>query len=153
MQSKSSMFILIVAVILVVGFLAYFFGFRNSDATPDAALVSSNATTAAIPTAGSGSSTGSQVVSILRNLTAISLSDAVFQNPSYGMLIDLSTQLPPATNLGRRNPFAPIGNDSTFAPVTTSTNASTQAQPQSSSAQSSGSQKSSGSSPSGSTGF
>lgn len=151
MKSKSSMFILIVAIILVVGFLAYFFGFRNSGATPDAGLVSSNANAASIPAAASGSATGNQVVSILRNLTAITLSDAVFQNPSYGMLIDLSTQLPPATNLGRRNPFAPTGNDPSFVPVATSSNTGTQTQSQSS-AQSSTTQKTSPSA-SGGAGF
>ncbi|MDB4984608.1 MAG: hypothetical protein JWM20_787 [Patescibacteria group bacterium] len=125
MKSKSSTLILILAVVLVVGILVYFFVIRKpSSPTADAGLVSASTGTAgAVPTASSaGSKPGDEVVSILRNLTAISLSDAVFQNPSFAMLTDLSISLPPATNPGRRNPFAPVGADAAAAtPIATST--------------------------------
>ena len=126
MKSKSSTLILILAAVLVVGILVYFFVIRSSgssSASTDAGLVSTNTGAAsAVPTAAtSAGNPGDQVVALLRNLTAISLSDAVFQNPSFAMLTDLSIALPPATNPGRRNPFAPVGTDASTSTVTTTT--------------------------------
>jgi hypothetical protein len=123
-SSKPSTLILILAVILVVGGLVYVFVIRgsSSSSSTDASLVSTTTgSKTSLPTAATSTgSTGDQVVTILRNLSSIQLSDAVFQNPAFTMLTDLSTSLPPATNPGRRNPFAPVGTD-----VTTSTPAST----------------------------
>lgn len=122
MKSKSSIFILIaVAVILVVG-LAYLFGNKGaSSSSQQTGLVStttgSAAGLAATTTATTGTDTGDQVVTLLRSLSSITLDDSVFHNPSFALLSDLSIALPPVTNQGRRNPFAPVGNDS-GVPVT-----------------------------------
>ncbi len=124
MKSKSSTFILIVVILLVVGGLVYFFVTKDDSGatTPTTGLVSTNtgrATGIAVATTGGG--TGDQVVSLLRNLSVIQLSDAIFQNPSFSMLQDISITLPPVTNQGRRNPFAVVSGDNAALPVTTGT--------------------------------
>lgn len=124
MKSKSSTFILIVVILLIVGGLVYFFVIKgdSSTATPATGLVSTNtgkSTGIAVATTGGG--TGDQVVSLLRNLSVIQLSDAIFQNPSFSMLQDISIGLPPVTNQGRRNPFAVVGGDNAAFPVTSGT--------------------------------
>lgn len=135
MQSKSSIFILIVVVLLVVGGLVYFFAGGNDSAgseTPSlgsGGLVSSTtgqSTGIAVGTTGT-SSTGDQVIVLLRNLSTIQLNDAVFQHPGFGMLRDITITLPPVTSQGRRNPFAPISGDNAAIPVTTSTTSVIQA--------------------------
>ena len=114
MKSNSSIFILIVTVLLVVGVLAYFFLHKSTPTSTTPGLVSTNTgTTSTVPTASASGSTGDQVVSLLRNLSVIQLDDSVLQNPSFALLQDLSIQLPPITNQGRRNPFAPVGTDTT----------------------------------------
>lgn len=123
MQSKSSIFILIVVILLVVGGLVYFFVLKKDGAdiartTPPvgtSGLVSTNTgrtTGTTVATTGSVN-TGDQVVSLLRSLSTIQLSDAVFQNPTFELLSDISITLPPVVNQGRRNPFAPISGDNT----------------------------------------
>jgi hypothetical protein len=125
MQSKSSIFILIVIVLLVVGGLVYFFAGGSdstSSGTPNlgsGGLVSGatgQSTGIAVGTTGT-SSTGDQVVALLRNLSTIQLNDAVFQHPGFGMLRDITITLPPVTSQGRRNPFAPISGDNAPIPV------------------------------------
>ena len=116
MKPTSSKLIWIIGVVVVIGVLVYIFviqGSSSSSNSSTASLVStSTGSSASIPTdATSTGSAGDQVVAILRNLSSIQLSDAVFQNPAFAMLTDLSTALPPATNPGRRNPFAPVGTD------------------------------------------
>jgi hypothetical protein len=126
MKPSSSKFIWILGAIVVIAVLVYgFFMYGSSaSASTDASLVSTTTgLKSSLPTAATSTgSTGDRVVAILRNLSSIQLSDAVFQNPAFAMLTDLSTQLPPATNPGRRNPFAPVGNDPAInTPPNTST--------------------------------
>ena len=122
MKSKSSTYIIVVVAIVVIIALIYFFAVKGSgsaSATTTPGLVSANTGTAnAIPTSStSAAAPGSQVVALLRNLSVIQLDDSVFSNPSYALLQDLSIQLPPITNHGRRNPFAVVGSDAA-APTT-----------------------------------
>ena len=137
MKSKSSIFIMIVVILLVVGGLVYFFVIKKDDAMPadgstvplagTSGLVSSNTgktTGIAVATTGT-TSTGDQVVNLLRSLSVIQLSDAIFQNPGFDMLRDISITLPPVTNQGRRNPFAPISGDNTVFTASATTSATT----------------------------
>ena len=112
MKSKSSIFIIIIVVVVIAGGLIYYFAGNSTTPTPTSGLVSTNsgASTGLSPSAAS-STAGSQVVTLLKNLSAIQLSDAVFQNPSFSMLTDIGISLPPVTNQGRRNPFAAVGTD------------------------------------------
>lgn len=121
------MFILAVAALLASGGLVYFVAGKIPKASADTTgLVSTNTgqATGLVPatTGGNTQDTGDQVVSLLRNLSVIQLSDAVFQNPGFAMLQDISITLPPVTDQGRRNPFAPVGTDLvSFASATSAT--------------------------------
>lgn len=48
---------------------------------------------------------------ILNSLKELRLDDAIFFNPAFSELRDISIPLIKEGNAGRRNPFAPIGND------------------------------------------
>ena len=111
MKSKSTTFILILVVLVVIGALVYFFVIKKDTTLSTPSLVSTNTGQTAGLGTPSGSSTGSQVVEILRNLTVIKLDDSVFRNPAFNQLSDMTIALPPITNQGRRNPFAPAGSD------------------------------------------
>jgi hypothetical protein len=128
MKSKSSMFILGILILAIVGAGVYFFVIKKDEGGSSAGLVSTNTGAAqGLQNApASQSATGSQVVTILRNLSVIKLDDSVFKNPAFALLTDVSISLPPITNQGRRNPFAPVGIDSvTPTTTTTSTNGTT----------------------------
>ena len=125
---KKSPLLKFAQVLIIVGIIAvtgYFFGFKNdyANAADTPGLVSTNKGTAQglQNTAATGDTTGSQVVSILRNLSVIKLDDAVFRNPAFALLTDISISLPPVTNQGRRNPFAPVGAADIAIPATITT--------------------------------
>lgn len=124
MKSKSTGFILIIVVLLVVAVLVYFFVIKGkstgTQAQPTGLVSTTTGTAQGLQTpVASTSSTGSQVVEILRNLSVLKLDDAVFRNPAFSLLSDISIALPPVSNQGRRNPFAPIGVEPTPAPAST----------------------------------
>lgn len=121
MKSKSSMFILGVLILAIVGAGVYFFVIKKSGGTAATGLVSSNtgAAQGLQNTVTGQDTTGSQVVTILRNLSVIKLDDSVFRNPAFALLTDISISLPPITNQGRRNPFAPVGVDAATSTVIT----------------------------------
>jgi hypothetical protein len=107
------MFILGIIILAIIGVGIYFFVYKK-DATPVATgLVSTNTGTSQglQNTTTDQSTTGNQVVTILRNLSVIKLDDSVFRNPAFALLTDISISLPPITNQGRRNPFAPVGTE------------------------------------------
>lgn len=124
MKSKSGNLILILVILLVVVALVYFFVIRDKGTSiPDAqtGLVSSNTGASQGLQNTVSAETGSQVVVLLRNLTAIKLDDSVFRNPSFALLTDMSVSLPPVSDPGRRNPFAPIGIDAPLPTIPVST--------------------------------
>lgn len=122
MKSKSSTFILIIVALVVIGGGIYYVVSKkpNTTSTPQTGLVSSNSKTAtgSIPTAANGAA-GSQVITLLRNLSTIQLSDAVFQNPNFSLFRDLGIPLATATDLGKRNPFASAGYSASIVPEAT----------------------------------
>ncbi len=111
MASKIFKIIIAVLVLAAIGGAVYYFGYKKDGVATVTGLVSSNtgASTGLQNSAIGEGSTGSQVVAILRNLSAIKLDDSVFRNPAFALLTDISISLPPVTNQGRRNPFAPVG--------------------------------------------
>lgn len=119
LKSKSIFF---ASILIVIGL--YFFGFANNSVK--AFSISEFISSKINLTQGSENisidkTTGNQVVTILRSLSVIKLDDSVFRNPAFGLLTDLSISLPPVTNQGRRNPFAPLGVDVVNAPVMSAT--------------------------------
>jgi hypothetical protein len=81
------------------------------------------ATTAGVPGAGvaivpgatgeAGLAVGREFLSLLLNIRSLKLDDSIFSNQAFVALQDFSRPIPPDTNPGRPNPFAPLGADST----------------------------------------
>ena len=125
MQKLFSKFVISFGICCLIVTGTYLFGFKNNHAVALSlsGLISSNTgSSQGLQNNTVDQNTGSQVVTILRNLSVIKLDDSVFRNPAFGLLTDLSISLPPVTNQGRRNPFAPIGTD-TDVSSSTNTNA------------------------------
>lgn len=100
---KKTFFTLIIGIALITGF----FGLTQLDVfAQGVGLVSqSNQVTPGI--GSSVNQAGNQVVTLLRNLSTITLDDAVFRNPGFNRLQNQTIGLPVPASQGRRNPFAP----------------------------------------------
>jgi hypothetical protein len=111
----------------VVFALIYIFFFRGDSDTPDN-LVSSNPIPAVVdPNAVPVSDVtvanplAQDFLSLLLNIKAIKLNDAIFSDVAFQSLHDSSIVLIPDGNEGRPNPFAPIGVDIGVTPNPPST--------------------------------
>lgn len=104
----------IILTIVILGLLAggayYYVTHRNLPA-----LSSQSTTTGAIAVPGAASDVNKEFLSLLLNIRGIKLDGSVFQNRGFTSLSDTSIILATPDNIGRRNPFAPIGSD--IAPV------------------------------------
>lgn len=92
--------ILLIAVLVVVGFVAYsmFFG-----GTTDSRLLTST------PTANQAqTSTNNELLLLLVNLKTITLESSIFGDSAFQGLVDFGQGLVPEP-AGRKNPFAPVG--------------------------------------------
>lgn len=74
-------------------------------------------TSATVPTSSSQGSTakntvGADFLALLTNIQTITLDDSIFSSKAFTVLQDFNRPIPPDTNPGRPNPFAPIGADS-----------------------------------------
>ncbi len=97
----------VVVIIIVIGSL----GKGSSDAPSSGGLVSTTTGGNPVAATSAGSAPESQTISLLKNLSTLRLQGAVFSNPTFRALSDISIVLPQVTNQGRRNPFAPLGSD------------------------------------------
>lgn len=87
---------------------------QKSAHSQDEPLLSSTTTGSAVPINSTPSSTDQQIADILgllSNLQGVKLNTNFFTSPEFLSLVDLSQPIPAATNIGRPNPFAPIGVD------------------------------------------
>lgn len=115
--------ILLILLILIAGFFVYSYISK----TPDPIGTLSTA-----PSAGqgaAGSAVGNDFLAILLNIKKIKLDNTILNRDSFTSLQDFTKIIPPESNPGRPNPFAPIGSDAAsstvfpttsgvFAPVT-----------------------------------
>ncbi len=99
--------IIIAIVIIVLGIIA--FSMLSSSKTKSTASLSSSGEDA-IPTINEGD-VGEEFLSTLLNLNSIELNESVFNDQTFRSLKDFTITLIPETNVGRENPFAPIGTD------------------------------------------
>jgi len=79
-------------VLIIIGVL--YLSSAYADTTPDDSL--------------SSDTISAQIVSKISILNSVSLKDAMFKNPMFTSLVDYSRPLPDQ-EIGRNNPFAPIG--------------------------------------------
>lgn len=116
--------LIILGVIIVVAIVYRVLSGRNTgdnpragNALPDTGLVTSGATggelTPGVVASGTSAAMerSNELVILLLNVSSIHLDDAVFSNPAYEVLNDISTRLADDQNPGRDNPFLPIGLD------------------------------------------
>ncbi len=100
-----------ILILVIIGLLAlggyYYMTHRNVQALSSQSTTTSGAV--AIP--GAASDVNKEFLSLLLSIRGIKLDGSVFQNRGFTSLSDTSIILASPDNIGRRNPFAPIGND------------------------------------------
>lgn len=109
---KSKLVLLILAGIVLAGVVWY--SFMRDDATP---LLKTQDLTEATNVDG-------DVVGVLLQLRAVSLSGTIFTDPAFQALQDFSSEIVPEP-VGRPNPFAPLGNAGRTGGSATSTGSTT----------------------------
>jgi hypothetical protein len=114
----------IIIIVLAVGALgggAYFaLGNRAQGQTEDEPLLQSNVTNKAVNIPQGTTATDATVQAVLRqisDLDSIKLNTDIFDKPEFLALKDISQELPQPTDIGRPNPFAPIGIDVGLVPL------------------------------------
>lgn len=97
---------IIAIAVVVAAFFAYSFFLKGSDAP---ALVSER------PALLAENVKGRELLRVLLSLRNIKLDESIFASPLFTALEDFTIILPPSGNVGRPNPFAPIGQDGAAA--------------------------------------
>mgnify|MGYP000703375529 FL=1 len=102
--------IVIGAVILVALYGGYTYFSGGTSDVQDPGVLSSQGDPN-IGTSPDGNDPGQEFLAILLNLKTIKLDQGIFNSNSFTHLQDFTRVIAPATNVGRPNPFAPIGTD------------------------------------------
>jgi len=118
--------IILVAVIIlgVIGykvFLAKKAPASTSSLQTTAGAGAGTSTAASDTTSSTTASVGQDFLASLLNIQSIKLDDTLFSSPAFAVLQDFNRPIPPDTNPGRPNPFAPIGVDTAATSVQVST--------------------------------
>ncbi len=102
--------IIILAVVVGLGIVGYSVFFKK-DAPSLGGLVTTSGQGVG-QTARAIDAPGKDFINILLNIRTLKLDDAIFSNTAFTSLQDFSRPIPPDTDPGRPNPFAPLGADS-----------------------------------------
>lgn len=100
--------IIILVIVVTLGIVGYSVFFKK-DTAPTGSLVT---------TAGQGTGEtleggpGREFLDLLLSVRSLSLDGSIFSSTAFTALQDFSRPIPPDTNPGRENPFAPLGVDS-----------------------------------------
>ena len=106
-----------VVIGVIVAAVAALFYFYSSGSGGGATVTSS---------AQGQSPVSQEILATLGNLRTIKLDNSLFQDPLFVSLSDFGVSIPPAA-AGRRNPFAPVGQNGAAAAKTKTTAATTTA--------------------------
>jgi len=106
----------IIIIVLAVGVLSTgaYFAMENKANGQSEPLLTSEVTNNAITIPQGNTSTDETIQTVLRqinDLDNIKLNTDIFDKPEFLALKDISQELPEPTDIGRPNPFAPIGVD------------------------------------------
>ncbi len=123
MKNRKLLIGIVAVLVIVLGAYLYFSGNSQTKAPVTNTLASSN--TGANPVALGGTTTassfaGSDIASMLKNISQIKLNTSVLQNPAFLTLVDTTLALPQTTVSGRINPFGRSGVLDSAAPVSSS---------------------------------
>lgn len=116
---------IVAVLVIVLGAYLYFSGNSQSKKPVTSTLASSNTGTNPVAlgndaVATASSFAGSDIASMLKNISQIRLNTGVLQNPAFLTLIDTTLALPQTTVSGRVNPFGRSGALDSAAPVSAS---------------------------------
>lgn len=103
-NSKGTTIILIIIVLLSIMLFFYFKGKPNADSVSsleETGTTESNDALAA----------SNRIVALLNQISSLEINDSIFKTPVYKSLVDYTVAIP-EQNIGRPNPFAPIGGGS-----------------------------------------
>ena len=107
---RNSIIAVIVIILAVVGYKMFFGGSKPAaPALKTTSGVGATAPASAAPT--ESVSVGQDFLTLLLNIESIKLDDSIFTNKEFTILQDFNRPIPPDTNPGRPNPFAPVGLD------------------------------------------
>ncbi len=99
--------------------------FANQNATPSTGLQTTSGlpdvTTSSGDIVTSDPTGGQDFLALLLSVQSIKLNDSFFTSKAFTTLQDFNRPIPPDTNPGRTNPFAPIGQDSSSISTQVST--------------------------------
>ena len=107
---------LVILVVLVAAFFLYRYLFVSTGPAETPGLQAVGATDAS----GQPSVADDEFISLLERLQGVKLDSKLFASPAWKSLVNFQVDLIPELK-GRRNPFAPVGLDSSM-PISTSTN-------------------------------
>jgi hypothetical protein len=114
MSKKVKIIVIVVLVIcVIIGAISYFG--NNAPVASTSGLTSSAGPITALPGGGGAivpDQNGSNFAALLSSVNTINLDTSIFSDPAYKALRDYPLSLGTAI-IGRQNPFAPIGTDST----------------------------------------
>lgn len=112
---KNLILLLIIGVALIV---AYFVFFKKEPETTNLVsgtnntIVPTNVSINTITTSSEiDNELSAKILTTLSSIKTINLNDSIFSTIAFKSLIDGTVSLSPETNVGRANPFAPIGVD------------------------------------------
>ncbi len=101
------MAILIVIVVVSIGLFFYFRGKPNNDSLSSLEESGTSESNEAVEASN-------RVVKLLNQISSLEINDSIFKTAAYKSLIDYTVAIP-EQNIGRVNPFAPIGGGSQFS--------------------------------------
>ena len=99
-SSKKGFFIVIILIVLGAGAYFYFQGTPSDSASSLSSSATAESTDA--------SAVGTRVLSLLNQINSLKIDTSIFNSLVYRSLVDYSITIP-EQNVGRPNPFAPIG--------------------------------------------
>lgn len=102
--------IIILAIVVILAIVGYSVFFKKDTAQTGGLVTTSGQ--GAGQTASVIDSPGKDFVTLLLNIRTLKLDDSIFSNTAFTSLQDFSRPIPPDTDPGRPNPFAPLGADS-----------------------------------------
>ena len=124
--------IIIFVVVIIIGMVGYSFFFKKPAAPASSLTTTAGAPSPADTTATAGANAAEaadadaaskEFLALLLNIQSIKLDDSFFASPGFLALQDFSHAIPPDTNPGRPNPFAPLGANTALVSTQVSTSA------------------------------
>jgi len=111
--SSTTRTVLIIAIVVILGAAGYVVFFKKSGTTSTGSLQTTQSSTP--QAAGTAQPTvlpaDQDFLTQLLNVQSIKLDQGIFSNQAFALLEDFNRPIPPDSDPGRANPFAPIGAD------------------------------------------